>query len=91
VTGFIATAHKELPGCAMSPELQRDGMLRVLWSLDLSHRKTRPRHPAEQREGAASLSKGGFTARLREIAQTHPEAERFEIWSQDAIGIACST
>ena len=25
----------------------------------------------------------GLTARLTEIAQAHPEAERFEIWSQD--------
>jgi transposase len=28
-------------------------------------------------------SKRGFAARLSEIAQAHPEAERFEIWSQD--------
>ena len=27
--------------------------------------------------------KGGFAARLTEIAGAHPEAERFEIWSQD--------
>src|SRR6516162_9007359 len=27
--------------------------------------------------------KGGFAARLSEIAQAHPETERFEIWSQD--------
>src|SRR5215813_12332136 len=39
---------------------------------------------ANRREGTASLQKGGFAARLSEIAQAHPEAERFEIWSQDA-------
>src|SRR5262249_19847779 len=33
------------------------GMLRLLWSLDLSHRKTRPRHPPTDEEGAASLQK----------------------------------
>src|SRR5262249_16039421 len=38
---------------------------------------------ANRREGTASLQKGGFAARLSEIAQAHPEAERFEIWSQD--------
>src|SRR5499427_7549042 len=38
---------------------------------------------ANRREGAASLQKGGFAARLSEIARAHPEAERFEIWSQD--------
>ena len=38
---------------------------------------------AAPREGTASLHKGGFAARLSEIAQAHPEAERFEIWSQD--------
>ena len=30
-------------------------MLRLLWSLDLSHRKTRPRHPQNRRKGAARL------------------------------------
>jgi hypothetical protein len=40
--------------------------------------------PAEQREGPTrSFQKRGFAARLREIAQAHPQAERFEIWSQD--------
>jgi len=38
---------------------------------------------ANRRKGAASLQKGGFAAPLSEIAQAHPEAERFEIWSQD--------
>ncbi len=57
-------------------------MLRRLWSLDLSHRKTRPR-PPQSDEGAASLQKGGFAACLSEIARAHPEAERLEIWSQD--------
>jgi transposase len=57
------------------------GILRVLGSLDLSHRKTRPRHP-QSREKAQQAFKGGFAGRLTEIAQAHPEAERFEIWSQ---------
>ena len=39
--------------------------------------------PAEQRGGPASLQKRGLAARLTEITQAHPEAERFEIWSQD--------
>ena len=39
--------------------------------------------PAEQRGGPTSLQKGGFAARLTEIAQAHPQAEQFEIWSQD--------
>jgi hypothetical protein len=36
-----------------------------------------------RREGPASLQKGGFAARLSEIARDHPQAQRFEIWSQD--------
>src|SRR6266496_1098239 len=59
------------------------GMLRLLWSLDLSHRKTRPVPPANRPEGAGRLQKRGFAARLGEIVEAHPEAERFEIWSQD--------
>ena len=39
--------------------------------------------PAEQRGGPASLQKKGLAARLTESTQAHPEAERFEIWSQD--------
>jgi transposase len=42
-----------------------------------------PGSPAKQCEGAGHLQKKGFAARLIEIARTHPEAERFEIWSQD--------
>jgi transposase len=57
------------------------GMPRVLWWLDLAHRKTRPRHP-RSREKAQQAFKRGFAARLTEIAQAHPEAARFEIWSQ---------
>jgi hypothetical protein len=40
-------------------------------------------YPAERREGPASLQKRGFAACLNEIAAAHPEAQRFEIWSQD--------
>ena len=58
------------------------GMLRVLWSLDLSHRKTRPRHPQSNEKAQQAFKKRG-AARLTEITQAHPEAERFEIWSQD--------
>ena len=57
-------------------------MLRVLGSLDLSHRKARPRHP-QSREKAQQTLKRGVAGRLTEIAQAHPEAERFEIWSQE--------
>ena len=61
-------------------------MLRLLWSLDLSHRKTRPRHP-QSNEEAQQAFKRGLAARLTEIAQAHPEAERFEIWSQDEVRV----
>jgi transposase len=39
--------------------------------------------PASQSEGPRDVQKGGFVARLNQIAEAHPEAERFEIWSQD--------
>ena len=39
--------------------------------------------PANRPEGAGRLQKRGFAARLGEIVEAHPEAERFEIWSQD--------
>jgi transposase len=58
-------------------------MLRLLWSLDLSHRKTRPRHPRSDEKAQSSLQKRGYAACLNEIAKAHPEAERLEIWSQD--------
>ena len=35
------------------------GMLRVLWSLDLSHRKTRPRHPQSSEQAQRAFKKGG--------------------------------
>jgi transposase len=34
------------------------GMLRLLWSLDLSHRKTRPRHPQSSEKAQRALKKG---------------------------------
>src|SRR5579883_1930076 len=37
----------------------------------------------ERWEGATRLQKGGFAATVTEIAAAHPEATRFEIWSQD--------
>jgi hypothetical protein len=58
------------------------GMQRVLWSLDPSHRKTRRRNPRSG-EKAQQAFKRGLAARLTEVAQPHPEAERLEIWSQD--------
>src|SRR6516225_5465796 len=58
------------------------GMLRMLWSLDLSHRKTRPRHPQSSEKAQQAFKKKGFAGRLTEIVQAHPEAKRFEIWSQ---------
>ena len=36
------------------------GMLRVLWSLDLSHRKTRPRHPQSSEKAQQAFKKGGL-------------------------------
>jgi hypothetical protein len=39
------------------------GMLRLLWSLDLSHRKTRPRHPQSDEE-AQHAEAGTVTAHL---------------------------
>jgi transposase len=35
------------------------GMLRLLWSLDLSHRKTRPVHPKSDPKAQAAFKKGG--------------------------------
>jgi transposase len=34
------------------------GMLRLLWSLDLSHRKTRPRHPQSDEKAQQAFKKG---------------------------------
>jgi putative transposase len=34
------------------------GMLRLLWSLDLSHRKTRPRHPQTDEKAQQAFKKG---------------------------------
>jgi transposase len=36
------------------------GMLRLLWSLDLSHRKTRPRHPQSSKKAQQAFKKGGL-------------------------------
>ena len=36
------------------------GMLRLLWSLDLSHRKTRPRHPQSSERAQQAFKKGGL-------------------------------
>src|SRR4026208_2297472 len=41
-----------------------------------------PGSPAGRCQGAGNLQKRGFAARLNEIAEAHPEALRFEIWSQ---------
>lgn len=58
------------------------GMLRVLWSLD--YRTGRPDRAARRAARRPSKPlKRGLAARLTEIAQAHPEAERLEIWSQD--------
>jgi transposase len=37
------------------------GMLRLLWSLDLSHRKTRPVHPQANSKAQEAFKKGGST------------------------------
>ena len=36
------------------------GMLRLLWSLDLSHRKTRARHPQSSEKAQQAFKKGGL-------------------------------
>src|SRR5499427_2966224 len=36
------------------------GMLRLLWSLDLSHRKTRPRHPQTDEKAQQAFKKGAL-------------------------------
>ena len=36
------------------------GMLRLLWSLDLSRRKTRPRHPQSSEKAQQAFKKGGL-------------------------------
>lgn len=36
------------------------GMLRLLWSLDLSHRKTRPRHPQSDVKAQQAFKKGAL-------------------------------
>jgi transposase len=36
------------------------GMLRLLWSLDLSHRKTRPRHPQSDERAQQAFKKGAL-------------------------------
>jgi transposase len=36
------------------------GMLRLLWSLDLSHRKTRPRHPQSDEKAQQVFKKGAL-------------------------------
>jgi hypothetical protein len=48
-----------------------------LWSLDLSHRNTRPRHPQSSQNAQQAFKKGRLADRLMEIAHVHPEAERF--------------
>jgi hypothetical protein len=42
-----------------------------------------PVAPESRPEGAGGLQKRGLAARLKEIAAAHPQAERFELWSQD--------
>jgi transposase len=36
------------------------GMLRLLWSLDLSHRKTRPRHPQSDQQAQQAFKRGAL-------------------------------
>ena len=70
-------------GRALGRRLQRD---RDAASLVVA-RSVAPQDPpgssANRCEGARRLQKRGFAARLSEIVAAHPEAERFEIWSQD--------
>jgi transposase len=41
------------------------GMLRLLWSLDLSHRKTRPRHPQSSEKAQRAFKKRGLLLACR--------------------------
>src|SRR5271170_398267 len=81
-----ALAHcRFVPLCrgALGGQLQRDRNATPA-VVARPHAPQDPAAPsAERREGPASLQKRGIAARLNEIAAAHPEAERFEIWSQD--------
>ena len=41
----------------MEERWDETGMLRLLWSLDLSHRKTRPRHPQTDEKAQQAFKK----------------------------------
>ena len=72
-----------LGGGALGRQLQRDRDAATVVVIGSVAPQDPAAPSANRREGTASLQKGGFAARLSEIAQAHPEAERFEIWSQD--------
>ena len=72
-----------LGGRALGRQLQRDRDAAAVVVIGSVAPQDPAAPSASRREGAASLQKGGFAACLSEIAQAHPEAERFEIWSQD--------
>ena len=46
-------------GLAVAVTYSETGMLRLLWSLDLSHRKTRPLHPKADPRAQEAFKKGG--------------------------------
>ena len=59
------------------------GMLRLLWSLDLSHPHISATPPAERREGPASLQKGVCCLPERELPRRIPRRSGLRYWSQD--------
>src|SRR5215471_7305175 len=72
-----------LGGGALGCQLQRDRDAAAVVVIGSVAPQDPAAPSANRREGTASLQKGGFAVRLSEITQAHPEAERFEIWSQD--------
>lgn len=58
------------------------GMLRLVWSLDLSHQQPRPEHPKADRRAQERFKNGGLAAELAAVAARHPGID-LELWFQD--------
>src|SRR5205807_7670565 len=71
-------------GAALGRQPQRDGDAESAVAARPGAPEAPTAQPAEQRKGKPS--KRGFAARVTGIAQAHPKAERFEIWSQTLPG-----
>ncbi len=83
--GRTLADHRSVPGGdrALGRRLQRDRDVAIIVVARPVASQDSPDPPADQPEGARGLQKRGFAARLSEIVEAHPEAEGFEIWSQD--------